>query len=306
MKKFLLLLLLLLPILGFTQTVKFQYNQSLIFIPVRINNLNLLFLLNTGANTSVIDKRIADKLQLPVVKETDTVVGTAGKQAVEHVKIRSLTIGTTIMKDLVVTKRNIGDFLHLNGQKIDGVLGTDVLKNYALTIDYQAKKIAFQSAKIPAGRKKTISFDMTAGIPRVEMRLNDTFNTFFHFNSGVSLVPSKDVYVNVSPKQWEKLKGYSKNLEHSQYLTGQGVGGGVYLQAVKVNCIELNQRQRIHNGYVIIQPKEGYFKDDNSIGFFGNNLLEKYGRVSVDFIARQIVLPINNSTPAKKKKARRT
>jgi hypothetical protein len=116
----------------------------------------------------------------------------------------------------------------------------------------------------------------------------------------VSLVPSGDVYVNISPKQWEILKGLSPDLEHSKYLTGTGVGGGVYLQAVKVKRIELNHRIRIFNGYVIIQPKEGYFKSDNAIGFFGNNLLEKYGRVSVDFISRQIVLPVNNPAPSKK------
>jgi len=296
----------LLSLIGTAQTVKFQYSQSLIFIPVRVNNLNLLFLLNTGANTSVIDKRIADKLQLPVVRDKDTVIGTAGKQPVELVKIRSLTIGKSVMQDLVVSKRNIGDFLHLNGQKIDGILGTDVLKNYALTIDYQTQKIAFQNTRIPAGRKKTISFDMSEGIPRVEMRLNDTFNTFFHFNSGVSLAPSREVYVNVSPGQWDELKRVCKNLTQSKYLIGQGVGGGVYLQAVKVNCIELNQRQKIFNGYVIIQPKEGYFKQENAIGFFGNNLLEKYGRVSVDFIARQIVLPVNHPAPTTKQKTKRS
>ena len=284
----------------YAQTVKFHYSQSLIFLPIRINNVNLLFLLNTGANTTVIDKSIGDKLQLPVTRETDTVIGTAGKQHVALVKIRTLSIGKTVIKDLVISKRNIGDFIRLNGQKIDGILGTDVLKNYALTIDYNTQKIAFQSAKIPTGTKKSISFDMREGIPRFEVRLNDTLNTFLHFNSGVSLAPSREVHVNISPKQWETLKGLNPFLEHSKYLMGKGVGGGIYLQAVKINRLELNHRVSIFNTYVIIQPKEGYFANDNAIGFFGNNLLEKYGRVSVDFIARQVVLPVN--VPAKKKK----
>jgi hypothetical protein len=297
-RKLFLLFLLLASVIHFpyitkAQTVKFHYSQSLIFLPIRINNANLLFLLNTGANTTVIDKRIGDKLELPVTRETDTVIGTAGKQPVALVKVRTLAIGKTIMRDLVITKRNIGDFVRLNGQKIDGILGTDVLRNYALTIDYNTQKIAFQNAKIPTGTKKCISFDMREGIPRLEVRLNDTLNTFLHFNSGVSLAPSRDVHVNLSPKQWETLKGLHPFLEHSKYLTGQGVGGGVYLQAVKINRLELNHRVSIFNTYVIIQPKEGYFQNDDAIGFFGNNLLEKYGRVSVDFLARQIVLPVN-------------
>lgn len=304
MSRVLFLLLVLITTTASSQTVKFRYSQSLIFVPVNVNGLKLLFLLNTGANTTVLDKRIADKLELPVIKETDTVIGTAGKQPVALVKVRSLSVGNTVMKDLIVSRRNIGDFITLDGQKVDGILGTDILKNYALTIDYQAQKIAFQRAKIPAGRKKTISFDMTEGIPRVEMRLNDTFNTFFHYNSGVSLISSRDVYVNVSPKQWETIKSLCKNLEQSRYFTGQGVGGGIYLQAVRMSCIELNQRQKIYNGYIIIQPKEGYFKQDNAIGFFGNNLLEKYGRVSIDFITRQIVLPLSNPAPSRKKTRR--
>ena len=285
----LLLIIALVPCNLNAQTVKFHYSQSLIFLPIRINNVNLLFLLNTGANTTVIDKHIGDKLELPVTREVDTVIGTAGKQPVALVKIRTLAIGKTIMKDLVITKRNIGDFVRLNGQKIDGILGTDVLKNYALTIDYNTQKIAFQNAKIPTGTKKCISFDMREGIPRFEVRLNDTMNTFLHFNSGVSLAPSREVHVNISPKQWETLKGLNPFLEHSKYLMGKGVGGGIYLQAVKINRLELNHRVSIFNTYVIIQPKEGYFQNDNAIGFFGNNLLEKYGRESVDFISRQLV-----------------
>jgi hypothetical protein len=181
-----------------------------------------------------------------------------------------------------------------------------VLRNYALTIDYNARKIGFQRTKIPAGPKKAISFDMKDGIPRFEVRLNDTFNTFLHYNSGVSLPPGKDVYVNVSLKQWETLRGLNPNLQHSKYLTGKGVGGGIYLQAVKINRLEMNHKVSIYNSYIIIQPKEGYFKEDNAIGFFGNNLLEKYGRVSVDFISRHVVLPLNvSNTKAKKKVVRK-
>jgi hypothetical protein len=290
---------------GKAQTVRFEYNQSLIFIPVKINGVNLLFLLNTGANASVINKKTANKLQLQVIKEFDTVIGTAGKEPISLVKIRSLSIGKTVINNLVVTKRNIGDFIDLNGQRIDGILGTDVLQNYSFTIDYNTQKIAFQKGRMVPGKKKTISFDMPGGIPRFEVRLNDTLNTFLHMNSGVSLAPTKEVYVNISPKQWEMLKGLNPYLTHSKYLHGTGVGGGIYLQAVKISSLEMNSRLKLYNSYIIIQPKEGYFKEENAIGFFGNNLLEKYGKVSVDFLSRQIILPMNKTiTPTIKKRTR--
>lgn len=288
-----------------SQTVKFVYENSLIFVPVRINSENLLFLVHTGANTSFIDSRICNKLHLPIVKENDSVTGTAGRQKVALVRIKSLAIGNTIMRDLTVSRREIENFIAANGRRVDGILGTDVLKNYALTIDFQGKKIAFQSAKIPAGRKKTISFDMAEGIPRVEIRLNDTLNTFFHFNSGSKFDPTNEVYVNLSPQQWESLRKKRRSNANEKAFVGQGVGGNIFLKAVKLDCIELNQRQKIFNGYAIIQPPEGYFSDEHSIGFFGNNLLEKYGRVSVDFIARQIVLPVNEAKGATRANGRK-
>jgi hypothetical protein len=137
------------------------------------------------------------------------------------------------------------------------------------------------------------------------MRLDDTFNTFVHLNTGVSLIPGKDVYVNVSHRQWEQLKSINPNLLHSKYLTGKGVGGGIYLQAVRVNKIELNHSITIYDGYIIIQPREGYFKDDNAIGFFGNNLLEKYNKVTIDFPGRQVIFPINKPAVVQKKKVAR-
>ena len=181
------------------QTVKFSYYNSLIFIPVKVNNVNLLFLLNTGANATVVDKRIAEKLSLAVTREVDTVTGTAGKEPVTLVMVKTLAIGTTVLKNTVVTKRDLGTFITMDGQKIDGILGTDVLKQFALTIDYNTKRITFQKTTVPAANKKRITFDMRDGIPRFEARLNDTLNTFLHMNTGVSLLPTKEVHVNVSP-----------------------------------------------------------------------------------------------------------
>jgi hypothetical protein len=282
-------------------TINFEYSQSLIFIKVKIDNKSdLLFLLNTAANTSVIDKRVAEALKLPVVKQLDSVEGTAGKEAVAIVKVRAMQIGKLVMRDMQVTRRNISKYINLRGQKPDGILGTDVLRNFAVIIDYKTYKIAFQQAKIPAGRKKTIGFDMPEGIPRFEILMNDSFSTYVHFNSGVSLAPSKETYINLSPEQWEEIQKHNSTLVPSKYLSGNGVGGNIYLEVIPIRCVELNNRIKLYNAYVILQPKEGYFKKDEAIGFFGNNLFEKFERVSIDFLSRQVVLPQNAASNAQK------
>jgi ribosomal protein S17E len=41
---------------------------------------------------------------------------------------------------------------------------------------------------------------------------------------------------------------------------------------------------------IVVQPREGYFLGDEAVGFFGNNLLEKYRKVTVDFTTNKVIL----------------
>ena len=293
---------------SFAQTpVPFYYYQSLIFVKGKINNgrTNFLFLINTGANTSVISKKTADILKIPVVRDADTVIGTAGKEPVSICKLRSLSIGDASVADFEVTKRDLSKFVTYNGQQVDGIIGTDFLKNYAFTIDFVAKKLLFTNKKITVGKQKNIPFTVADGIPRIAVKLDDTLETYLHYNSGVSMEPSRNNYFNISYTQWNELKRLNPYLNHTSFFAGKGVGGDVYMQVVKISNVQLNKND-VRNPYIIIQNKEGYFQSDDAIGFFGNNVLEKYNRVSVDFIGNNIVF-ISSQKPvvASKKGARK-
>ncbi|MBS1776236.1 MAG: clan AA aspartic protease [Bacteroidetes bacterium] len=290
-----LLLILTFVTISFGQTLKFQYYQSLIFIPVRVNNYDLLFLLNTGANASVIDNNVATRLKISASSKQDSVIGTAGKERVQIVTLALFKIGNSTLKNVVVTSRTLHHFIALNGKKVDGILGTDLLKLFAITIDFKEQKIVFQNAGIPAGRKKTILFEMPEGIPKVSVKLNDTFQTYLHYNSGVSMEFDKSVYVNLSPTQWNSLHSKESDISEHKNLWGQGVGGNVLLKTVKLNSVVLSNQLRLPFVYAVLQPSEGYFESKKSIGFFSNNLLEKSGRISVDFINKQIVLPFSKN-----------
>ncbi|HXS37561.1 MAG TPA: retropepsin-like aspartic protease [Flavipsychrobacter sp.] len=271
-----------------TATIPFQYSQSLIFVRVKVNNKSgLLFLLNTGANTSVIDKSIAEKLKLSIL-DHDTVLGTAGKEPVQTLKIKTLQVGDETIKDLIISKRDLSGFVKVNNYKIDGILGTDFLKNFAITIDFGDRRIFLSRKAMKPGRQMYIPFEMDDNIPRFEARLNDTLSTYLRYNSGVSLNPNKDVYVNVSPSQWYQLKMANRQLNPVRYMTGTGVGGNVYLQVVSIDKLAFNGME-IKSPFIIVQPREGYFEKDEAIGFFGNNLLEKYYKVTIDFLNNRIV-----------------
>lgn len=273
---------------AWAQPVSFQYSQSLMFFKVKVNGgRDLLFLMNTGANTTVIDKQAADRMALNPLRK-DSVTGTAGKEPVEIVKTKTIAIGKATVRNLVVTQRDLSKFIKCNGKKIDGILGTDFLKNFAIIIDYRARKATFARAAPLKNKELFIPFKMEGDIPCVEARINDTLSTYLRYNSGASMNAGKDIYVNISPEQWRKLKTVNNNLSVDRYISGTGVGGDVYLQVAAVSGIRLHEVY-VKRPYIIIQPREGYFEQDSAIGFFGNNLLEKYRKVTIDFAGNKIV-----------------
>ena len=271
-------------------TITFQYSQSLIFIHIRVNNKNgLLFLMDTGANTSVLDKNTASLLKIPV-QQRDSVVGTAGKEPVDLLFVKNISVANASLSNMHITRRDLSKFINLNGQHLDGILGMDFLKNFAVVIDFRTRKISFSKKPIKPGRFITIPFELhDDNTPLFEARFNDTFSTYLHYNSGVSIDPSREVYVNVAPSQWYELKRINRGLVPNKYLVGNGVGGNIYLQVIKIEKLNF-QNLLIRDPLMIVQPEEGYFKEKNAIGFFGNNLFEKCHKVTIDFISKQVIV----------------
>lgn len=269
--------------------ISFIYHHSLIFLRVKVNEKkDLLFLMDTGANMSSLDRSTSELLKLPLIKE-DSVVGTAGTEAIRLCKTKTLQVGNIIVKGMNVNCRDLSKIVAPGVQKVNGILGTDFLKQYAITIDYGKKTITFVKAKTKSTREKIVHFEMISGIPRFEARVNDTITTHLYFNSGVSLLRSPDVYINVSPKQWSAIKNQDRFLTPYTNMEGDGVGGRVKLPVVKIRSVHLNGLEVVKPS-IVIQPREGYFKSDNAIGFFGNNLLEKYRKVTIDFLSNRVVM----------------
>ena len=67
------------------------------------------------------------------------------------------------------------------------------------------------------------------------------------------------------------------------------MGGDIKLQVVKIPAMTINKIP-IKAPYLVIQNKDGYFKREDAIGFFGNNLLDKFKKVTVDFPNNRVVL----------------
>lgn len=267
-------------------TVPFEYYQRLIFFKVKVNNADsLLFLFDTGANASAIDEKTANRLKLQTVK-IDTVEGTAGIIIVPSVKAKSISVGNSLVKNIRMTKYDLSGSLVPPNQHSSGILGTDFLKYFVVTIDFQNRQISF-SKTIPDKLSVPIPFELNNGIPRIKSSINDSIATFFRYDSGSSLFETNDIYINTTTSVFEKLQKSDNPLKPVAHLSASGVGGNIEIPVYKINSVLLD-RIEVKQPYLIIQPKQGYFARPDAVGFFGNNLFEKFKKITIDFINKNI------------------
>ena len=269
-------------------TVPIIYFQRLIFLEVSLNGTNgLLFLLDTGANTSAVDDSTGDKLGL-TTSRIDSVEGSAGVITVPMVTVGSLSVESAIVNNLELTKYSLAHSLAPPGRKLDGILGTDFMKHFIITIDFRDSVITLAD-RLPEIVGEAIDLELDNGIPRIKAVINGTVSTWFRYDSGSSLFDSEDIYLNTTEGVLAELLKTDSTLKPSAHFSGTGVGGTVRLAVYKTDSVTMNELT-INNPNLIIQPPQGYFARPDAVGFFGNNLMEKFRQITLDFKGKKMYL----------------
>ncbi len=269
-----------------TTTCSFEYYQRLIFIKIKVNNSDsLLFLFDTGANASAIDIKTADKLNLKTIK-TDTVEGSAGYIVVPFVKTKTISFSKYKVKNLLLTKYDLSGSLAPPTKRLDGILGTDFLKHFVVSIDFQNKQMTLSKKTIDT-LSASFPFEFDNGIPRIKATINNQVSTFFRYDSGSSLFDTKDIYLNSTLSIFELITKIDTTLKPVTHFSASGVGGDVDLPVYKVTSVSFDNFM-LQNPFIIVQPKQGYFARPDAVGFFGNNLLDKFQKVTIDFIDKNV------------------
>jgi hypothetical protein len=123
-------------------------NSYHVFVKVKINETNALFIVDTGASGTVIDQQFyLHKLKSRQKTIDQEVRGLNSIQyQVQIGKLKTLTIGKEIIKN---AKVSCIDLAHINEAykskniklKIHGILGSDILKHEEWLIDYKNELI---------------------------------------------------------------------------------------------------------------------------------------------------------------------
>jgi|HubBroStandDraft_4_1064222.scaffolds.fasta_scaffold42385_2 predicted aspartyl protease len=117
----------------------------LVVVNGQIGNLGVMrFILDTGATSSVIDAKVADRLRLP--RSSGKVMSFDRRIPVEWTEIPEFRVGPIVANALRVMVIDLARYSRY-GKDVDGVVGLDLLaRSEQLSIDYDRRILLFQLA----------------------------------------------------------------------------------------------------------------------------------------------------------------
>lgn len=115
--------------------------QPLILLPVFIDGRGpYSFVLDTGAEATLVSNELADSLPLPRGEEDDG-RGAAGKMTLVKSQLPSLTVGQETLESVPVFVTDLSFIGQAKGAQVDGALGHSLLRHFAITLDYAANTL---------------------------------------------------------------------------------------------------------------------------------------------------------------------
>lgn len=259
--------------------VKAKKVSTRLNVPVLVNGRGpYQFVVDSGADTSVVGLRIARDLQLPL--GTPAILNsTTARNLVDRVLVAQLTLGPSTVTDLELPALKESD---VGG---DGLVGIDALKRQRLMLDFENKLIRVEDAALPQARlpneiviiaRRQKGQLILTEVQALGLPLDAVIDTGSEVTIGNSALRDKLIRRN-RDKFWTVpatgVTGVTMNLQMARI--GELRLGPVILRDVPM-------------AFADVPPFKLFGLDKEPALLLGTDLLESFRRVSLDFKARKV------------------
>lgn len=267
------------------EVVEGQSDRYLRFtVPVRIEGEGPFeFMVDTGAEATVVTDRVRDRLGLPSTGSA-TVVGMASRVSVELVAVDGLEFAARVFDGLEVP------LLESQHVGADGILGLDTLQDLRVLIDFRTDTIAVDDAAALGGNK---GYEIVIRARRKLGRLIITEATVDGVRTSVILDTGAQTSIgNLALRR--KLRARAQQQVKNQDVNGHEFLGTVdVVGPLKIEDMQLdNLPIMFADGPAFAQL--GLAKRPAMI--LGMRDLRVFDRVAIDFAARQILFDAPRGT----------
>ena len=157
------------------QVIAAEIYDNLVFVPVSVNGSTPQdFVLDTGANISIVNQRVAAGLGLVAGPAANARIGTGESAAqVSHQKHVELRIGDTALPATTVLVTSLSALESRIGHPIAGIIGADLFKRFVVSIDYAGDTISLSDSKtyLYAGSGAVLPMRIKGDRPYVSARI---------------------------------------------------------------------------------------------------------------------------------------
>ena len=253
--------------------------ETRLSVEVRVNGRGpYQFVVDSGADTSVVGLRIARDLQLPLGTPV-TLNNMTDRNVVDRVRVDELSLGPSTIRNLQLPALREGD---LGGA---GMIGIDALARQRLMLDFEKRLIRVEDASRPV---KSLPGDIvvTARLRRGQLILTEvkagrlTLDAVIDTGSQITIGNSalREKLVRRRPVKLETV-----------IATGV-TGTTIKLQLARIAELRLGSvvLRNVPMAFADVPPFEVFGLSDRPALLLGTDLLETFRRVSLDFRARKV------------------
>jgi predicted aspartyl protease len=249
-------------------------------VDVRVNGRGpYKFLVDSGADTSVVGLRIARDLQLPA--GTPVILNSmTARHVVDRVKVEELELGQSTIRDLEIPALKEQD---LGG---DGMIGIDALVHQRLMMDFEKQVIKVEDASVPS-----IVIDGEIVVRARRQRGQLILTEVVAAGKPIEAVIDTGSEITIGNLALREKLIRRGNRDKIFTVPTTGVTGVVVdLQMARVSELKLGSvtLRNVPIAFADVPPFKVFGLSQEPALLLGTDILEKFRRVSLDFKARKV------------------
>ena len=261
------------------EDVKARKIESRLSVEVLVNGRGpYRFIVDSGADTSVVGLRIARSLELPI-GTTAILNGMTARNLVDRVKVAQLTLGTTTINNLQLPALREAD---LGGE---GMIGIDALHQQRLMMDFEKHIIKVEDARIPEKRMPG-EIVVVGRLQRGQLILTHVRAAGLPLEAVIDT--GSEITIGNLALRDRLIKG-NRNKFKTIPVTGV-TGATVDMQFAKIGELQLGPvtLRDVPMAFADVPPFRLFGLSDEPALLLGTDILETFRRISLDFRARKV------------------
>jgi predicted aspartyl protease len=159
-----------------------------ILVDVTVNGVKGRFILDTGADSIVLDDKFADRVNAPALHGGGEAMMMSGAISTRVRKVDSIALGGATLRNALVYSQDFRkeDYRGLDWEGYDGLMGYDLFAGAIVKLDVYASKMTIldPSTDLSTVHGLPLLVDLSDGVPAIPMTMNKKVPVNAHLDTG--------------------------------------------------------------------------------------------------------------------------